>query len=81
MTKEELGFRSIENIDPEDLRMSSRMWEKRGLVAMGKTLEHTSLYGTDLSDDENAESMMKMFLNLPAKVITQGVLIRCIKDT
>jgi hypothetical protein len=40
---------------------------------MGKRLEHTSLYGTDLSDDENAESMMKMFLNMPAEVITQGV--------
>jgi hypothetical protein len=28
--------------------------------------------GTDLSGDDNSESMMKMFLNLP-EVITQGV--------
>jgi hypothetical protein len=75
MTKDEFGFGSMENIDPEDLRMSSKMWEKRGLVSIGKTLEHTSLYGTDHSDNENAdsESMMKMFLNLPAGVITQAV--------
>jgi hypothetical protein len=74
MTKDEFGFRSVDNIDPEDLRITSKMWEKRGLVAMGKTLEHTSLYGNDLSDNENAESMIEMFLNLPAKVITQCVL-------
>ncbi len=30
------------------------------------------MYGTDLSDAENAESMMRMFVGLPAKV-TQGV--------
>ncbi len=29
---------------------------------MGKFIEHTSIYGTDLSDDENAESMMKIFM-------------------
>jgi hypothetical protein len=54
----------MNDIGPEDLRMSSKMCEKRGLVSMGKTIEHTSLYGTDLSDDENGESMMKRFLNL-----------------
>ena len=62
LTKDEFGFRSMENIDPEDFRMSSKMWENRGLVPMGKMIEHTSLYGTDLSDYENAESMMKTFL-------------------
>ncbi len=56
------------------LRMSSKMWEKQGLVPMRKLIEHTSIHGTDLSDDENAESMMKIFSNLPAKVITQCVL-------
>jgi hypothetical protein len=40
---------------------------------MDKLIEHTSIYGTELSDDENAESMMEMFVNLPADVITQGV--------
>ncbi len=40
---------------------------------MGKTIEHASLYGTDISDDENSEFMMKMFVGLLAEVITQGV--------
>ena len=31
------------------------------------------MYGTDLSDEENAENMYRMFVNLPAEVITQGV--------
>ncbi len=33
------------------------------------------MYGTDLSDEENAENMCQMFVNLPAEeeVITQGV--------
>jgi hypothetical protein len=31
------------------------------------------MYGTDLSNEENAESMMQMFVGLPAEVITQGV--------
>ncbi len=41
-------------------------------MPIGKFIEHTSLYGTDLSDDESEESIMK-FVNLPAEVITQGV--------
>jgi hypothetical protein len=40
---------------------------------MGKTIEHASLNGTDVSDEENAESMMKIFVGLPAEVITQSV--------
>jgi hypothetical protein len=39
----------------------------------GKTLDHVSMYGTDLSDEENAENIYRMFVNLPAEVITQGV--------
>jgi hypothetical protein len=31
------------------------------------------MYGTDLSNEENAESMMRMLVGLPAEVITQGV--------
>ncbi len=54
-----------------DLRMSAKMWEKRWLT--GKLIEHTSIYEPDLPDDENAKSMMKMFVNLPAEIITQGV--------
>ena len=37
-------------------------------------LDHVrSIYGTDCSDEENAENMYQMFMNLPAEVITQGV--------
>jgi hypothetical protein len=31
------------------------------------------MYGTDLSDEGNAENVYQMFVNLPAEVITQGV--------
>jgi hypothetical protein len=31
------------------------------------------MYGTDLSDEENTENMYRMFVNLLAEVITQGV--------
>jgi hypothetical protein len=31
------------------------------------------MYGTELSNEENAESTMQMFVGLPAEVITQGV--------
>ncbi len=31
------------------------------------------MHGTDLSDEENAENMYKIFVNVPAEVITQGV--------
>jgi hypothetical protein len=76
MTKNEHGLRSMEDFNLVDSRMSPKMWEKRGLVPMGKMImtEHTSLYRTDLSDDENAESMMRMFIYIPAEVITQRVL-------
>ena len=40
---------------------------------MCKFIDHTSLYVPDLSDDENAETVMKMVVNLPAEVITEGV--------
>jgi hypothetical protein len=56
----------MSDIDPVDLRMSSRQWEC-------KALDHVSMYGTDLSDEEPAENLYQMFVNLPAEVITQGV--------
>jgi hypothetical protein len=68
MKADENEWRSMEKI-----KMSFKMWEKKGLVPIGKAIEHTSIYGTDLSDDENAESILKMFVGLPAEVITQGV--------
>ncbi len=39
----------------------------------GKALDHVSMYRTDLSDEENTENMYRMYANLPAEVITQGV--------
>ncbi len=53
--------------------MSSRQWELLGLVPSGQALDHVSMYGTDLSDEDHAETMCQMVVNLPAKVITQGV--------
>ncbi len=63
----------MSDIDPVDLRMSSKQWELQGLVPSEKALDHVSMYGTDLSDEENAQNMYQMFVNLPAEVITQGV--------
>jgi len=59
MTTDEFGLRSMSDIDPVDLRMSSRQWapELQGLTPSGKALDHVSMYGTDLSDEENAENM------------------------
>jgi hypothetical protein len=42
-------------------------------LSSGKAIVHSSMYETDLSNAENAESMMRMFVGLPAEVITQGV--------
>jgi hypothetical protein len=72
ITTYKFGLRSKEYIDPVDLRMSCKMWEKRGLVQimMGKFIEHTQY----MELIEYEESMMMMFVNFPAKVITQGVL-------
>jgi hypothetical protein len=70
MTTDEYGLRSMPDIDPVDLRMASRQWELQGLTPSGKAPDHVSMYGTDLSDEENAENMYRMFLNLPAEVIT-----------
>ncbi len=39
----------MEGIDPADLRMSFKMWEKTGLLPMGKSIE---LYGADFSHNE-----------------------------
>jgi hypothetical protein len=75
MTTDEYGLRSMSDIDPADSRMSSKQWELQGLVPSGKALDHVSMYETDLSDEENAENMYQMFVNLPAEVITQGVSI------
>ena len=73
MTTDEYGLQSMSDIDPVDLRMSSRQWELQGLTPSGKALDHVSMYRTDLSDEENAKNMYQMFVNLPAEVITQGV--------
>jgi hypothetical protein len=42
--------------------MSSKAWEKYVLLSSGKTIEHASMYGTDLSDAENEESVMRIFV-------------------
>ncbi len=73
MTTDEYGLQSMSDIDPVDLRMSSRQWEYHGLVPSGKALDHVSIYGTDLSGEENTENMYRMFVKLPAEVITQGM--------
>jgi hypothetical protein len=73
MTTDEYGLQSMSDIDLVALRMSSRPWELQGLVSWGKALDHVSMYGTDLSDEENTENMCRMFVNLPAEVITQEV--------
>jgi hypothetical protein len=73
MTTDEYGLQSTSDIDPVDLRMSSGPWELQGLTPSGKALDHVSMYGTDFSDEENADYMYKMFVNLLAEVITQGV--------
>ncbi len=52
----------MSDIDPVDLRMSSRQWELQGLKPLGKALDHVSMYGTDLSDEEKAENMYRMFV-------------------
>ena len=52
----------MSDIDPVDLRKSSRPWELQGLVPSGKALDHVSMYGTDLSDEDDAENMYQMFV-------------------
>ncbi len=49
MTMDDYGLRSMCDLDPLNLRMSSNMWGKRGLVPMGKFIDQTSMYGADLS--------------------------------
>ncbi len=56
------GLKSMSDIVPKILITSSKMWGKKGLVSIGR-----------FDDDENAEAMMKRFVNLPAQVITQSV--------
>jgi hypothetical protein len=75
MTTDEYGLRSMSDIDLVDLRMSSRQRELQGLASVpsGFLLDHVSMYGTDLSGDENTENTHQMFVNLPAQVITQGI--------
>jgi hypothetical protein len=73
MSTDEYGLRSMSDIDLVDLRISFRQWELQGLVPSGKALDHVSMYGTDLSGEENTENMYRMFVSLPAEVITQGM--------
>jgi hypothetical protein len=49
----------MKDVDPMDLRMASRQWEKQGLMSSGKAANHASMYGADLSDEENAETMYR----------------------
>jgi hypothetical protein len=53
MTMDEYELLSMSDIDPVDLRMPSRQWELQGLTPLDKALDHVSIYGTDLSNEEN----------------------------
>ncbi len=61
MTTDEYGLRSMSDIDLVDLGMPSGQWELQGLVPLGKALDHVSMYGTDLSGEENTDNMYRMF--------------------
>jgi hypothetical protein len=50
----------------QSFALVDKLWELQGLVPSGKALDHVSMYGTDLSDEENADNMYQMFVNLPA---------------
>jgi hypothetical protein len=73
MTTDDFGLRSMTGMDPSELGMSARQWEALGLLSSGKALDHMSMYGTDLTDEEYTANMYRMFVNLAAEVITQGV--------
>ena len=45
MTTDEYGLRSMSDIDPVDLRMSSRQWELQGLVPSCKSLDYVCHHG------------------------------------
>ncbi len=40
MTTDEYGLRSISDIESRDLILSSKMWEKTGLLSIGRFDEH-----------------------------------------
>ncbi len=42
MSTDNYGLRSMQEIDPVNMRMSSRQWEKLGLLPSGKALDHAS---------------------------------------
>ncbi len=44
LLEEEFLLSAMKDIDPVDLRMSSKMWEERGLVPMRKTFEYTIIW-------------------------------------
>jgi hypothetical protein len=44
ITTDKYGLRSMSDIDPANLRMSSRRWELQGLVPWGKALDLVSTY-------------------------------------
>jgi hypothetical protein len=69
VTTDEYGLRSMSDIDLVDLRMSSRQWELQGLVPSGKVLDHVSMYGTELSGDENTEKMYRMRKSFPKECL------------
>jgi hypothetical protein len=76
MTTDEFGLRSMSDIDLVDLQMSSRQWELQGLVPSGTvtSLDHVSMYGTDLSGDANTENLYRMFVTSRRKSLPKGCL-------
>jgi hypothetical protein len=61
MTMDEFGLKSMVDIDPMDLRMSSKMWEKRRLVPMGKSIEHNSYPINNFLQNVNLFLQMTLF--------------------
>jgi hypothetical protein len=41
MTTDDYGSKLMHDIDPDILKISSKMWEKKGLMQMGRFIERT----------------------------------------
>ena len=74
MEVDEFGMKSISNMSPDQLIISSEHWKTSfNLPSFGVILDNASLFGADLSSSETAAAMKAAFIAFPMAALQQTV--------
>jgi hypothetical protein len=66
------GNHILSDQDPNNFILSTEAWGKMSLQSMGQYVDNVSMFGADLSDDEQAAKYRKSFVEYPLETLSKA---------